>query len=225
MPWFVRLTRYASVHLVYAQQESNSCGIGCILMTNFKMKKSQMLMGMAKAAGVSAIPIYGAFRGAELHQAAVAAAIKSEAEVYAAYSKVSGAPYVGTTDTNADYLATTLQNLRLGRWEAKDVGIANVPQAIKDSTDAGNPIICRTRWANGQGHFVVIDETHDVLNLTAAVNDPWDGELHVIDMKLGEALKYHASDEPDSWSTWGKRNSYARGSWLTFGGYVIRRVG
>ena len=39
MAWFTRFTRFGDVHLVYAQEQQNSCGIACVMMTVFKINK------------------------------------------------------------------------------------------------------------------------------------------------------------------------------------------
>src|SRR5689334_24174277 len=94
MSWFVRITRFGSVHMVRSQDQSNCCAMSAIIMINFKMKKGAMFAGMAAGAGlsVSGIP-FGSYIGQTLSRAAIDYAIKSEAEVDKLYEKVKGASH------------------------------------------------------------------------------------------------------------------------------------
>ncbi|MDB5315048.1 MAG: hypothetical protein JWO26_3784 [Rhodospirillales bacterium] len=79
--WFVRLTRFATEHIVHKKEQENSCGIACILMLNFKMKKGLMFSGMAAGASLQTVPVVGSDLGATLAEASVDFAVKSESEV------------------------------------------------------------------------------------------------------------------------------------------------
>jgi hypothetical protein len=71
MSWHISLTRFASAHIVKKQDAVNSCGIACILMVNFKIKKGLMFAGLSAGNAVSAVPIPGAsYVGHTLSQAA-----------------------------------------------------------------------------------------------------------------------------------------------------------
>lgn len=40
MPWFPRLTRFGTVHMVYGQEDTLTCGFACAAMVNFIVKKT-----------------------------------------------------------------------------------------------------------------------------------------------------------------------------------------
>ena len=108
--WFIRSSRNG-LHMVYGQQASNSCGIACVMMVNFKMKKWQLAAALTTApAGGAAVPAIG-FN--------IASAIKLESQVDAAYAKATGKPYDGSTDTRATQLPKVLNNLGIGEWIAE----------------------------------------------------------------------------------------------------------
>src|SRR5262245_17194691 len=89
--WFVRITRFASVHLVRSQDAENSCGMSSCIMVNFKMKKGLMAAGISAGASISSAPIPGAsYVGYSLAKAAVADAVRSESQVRSIYQSIAG---------------------------------------------------------------------------------------------------------------------------------------
>ena len=219
MAWFTRFTRFGDAHLVYAQEEENSCGIACILMVVFKINK---LRPGAQA----------------LHQ---------ETQIYRAYDRHfatmrpavrGGTPYDGSVYTYATILARTLNDLNCGTWEAVNLNENAVSQAIVDSvgTDVvgagpvvnaltrGSPIILLTRWDVGGGHFIVVDTVNNFLGrLYASVCDPWDGNVHITRFSTGSPFEYEASTPRFSWDLGGRRHEYSGASGSTVRGWVIRR--
>src|SRR5438552_8002156 len=176
MAWFTRFTRFGDVHLVYAQEAENSCGIACVMMTVFKISKL--------SPGVRSL--------------------YKEKQIYDVYGKVTGSTYDGSTYSFADKLADVLNGLKIGAWEAAYVGPTGVSEAIVDSVGidvpgesllAGAaapavyvanqlrtrvPIILLVGWNAGGAHFVVIDTVNDTpFGMYASVCDPWDGNVHV----------------------------------------------
>lgn len=220
MSWFVRVTRFASVHMVYAQHAQNSCGMASIMMVNFKLKKGLMLAGMAASSSMSVVPVVGSFIGGTLSRRAFEAAVKTEKQVYAEYTKVTGSPYDGSQYSDAMHFPTVLKNLGLGNWECVHVGEAGFAEAAKSATNAGAPVIGHVVWNGGGAHFVVIDENHFGY---ACVCDPWDGHLHVVRMRNGDPVTYNADDTPIGWDVGGKRNDYPKGSSGKFSGWIVRR--
>src|SRR4051812_30681300 len=156
MAWFVRFTRFGDAHLVYAQEEKNSCGIACVMMTVFKINKL--------TPGVRA-----------LH---------SEQEIYNVYSRVSHTHYNGSSYSYANFLASSLNQLRVGKWKAEDVGNDHVARRVADSVGTSSigpvvnyskehsPIIVLVGWKKGGAHFVVVDSVVSFMgSLYASVCD------------------------------------------------------
>ncbi|MBL8898455.1 MAG: hypothetical protein JNM84_12535 [Planctomycetes bacterium] len=220
MSWYVRLTRFASVHMVHSQHAQNSCGMSSIAMINFKMKKGLLFAGMAAKAGFSIVPVVGSHVGSMLAKAAIATATKTEEQVYAEYTKVTGAPYDGSQYSDAMHFPAVLNNLGLGNWECVNVGEGGFAKAAKSATDSGAPVIGHVVWNGGGAHFVVIDENHLGYG---CVCDPWDGHLHVVKMSDGKAVSYDAGNEPIGFDLGGKRNDYPTGQMGKFSGWIVRR--
>jgi hypothetical protein len=221
--WYVRLTRYASVHMVYAQMAQNSCGIACMMMVNFKMKKGLMAAGLGASAAVSVVPVIGSFLGATLATSAIDYAVKTEKEVYREYTKVTGTPYDGSAYSDMDMFPAVLRNLGLGNWVTEDAagGAAGFPAAAKQHVAKGAPVIGCVEWNANSRHFVVIDEFHGD---SACVCDPWDGQLHVTKMTDGGAVTYNAGERVIGWSIGGQKHSYPAGETGTFKAWITRRT-
>ena len=209
MAWFMRLTRFADAHLVYAQEQANSCGIAC-MMTVFKINK--LVPGVR--------------------------ALHSEREIYRVYSRVSHTVYNVSAYTYANYLASTLNRLRVGEWEAKNVGTSQVPHAIVDSVgtvsaglvvdlpEGHYPIIVLVGWNQGGAHFVVVDTVvSSGGGLYASGCDPWDGDVHVTSIQSGSAFNYVGAAVPWSWDLGGTRHDYSSPTPGGGNGWVVRHVG
>ena len=220
MAWFTRFTRFGDAHLVYAQEAENSCGIASIMMVVFKINK---------------------FRPGKT-------ALHEEEKIYKAYDKHfkadkpgirGGKPYDGSVYSYASLLGKTLNDLNCGTWEAKNIGEANVSQAVVDSvgTDIvgagpivnaatrGYPIILLTKWDQGGGHFVVVDTVNNFLGtLYASVCDPWDGNVHITKFETGKSFEYEASTPRLSWDLGGERHEYSGSHGGTMRGWVVRRT-
>jgi hypothetical protein len=181
MSWHISLTRFASAHIVKKQDAVNSCGIACILMVNFKIKKGLMFAGLSAGNAVSAVPVPGAsYVGATLSQAAIQMALKTEPQVYKIYSDVVGTVYDGTSYTDAKKHPEVLNRLGLGNWECFWAGPDGVAAAIQAQAKAGVPCIVHVKWKAGGAHFVCIDDAYSPFGTAyACVNDPTDGEVVV----------------------------------------------
>jgi hypothetical protein len=205
MAWFTRLTRFADVHLVYAQEKDNSCGIACVMMTVFKINKLSL-----------------------------STAVHAEKDVYKVYSKVSGSDYDGSGYSYANHLASTLNKLSVGTWTAKYVGPSNVAKTILDKVGTVSavrgptvfvkPIIVLLGWTDGGAHFVVVDTVRTAGGYKyATVCDPWDGHVHVTRLKKGKALSYTGAKIPLSWDLGGKRHKYTKPKTGETNGWVVYR--
>lgn len=219
MAWFTRFTRFGDVHLCYGQEAANSCGIGCVMMTVFKLNKFS--------------------RSQAIHQ---------EQSVYQRYAAISGAPYNGSQYSFANHLATALTQMAPGSWEALNVGSANVSQAIVDSVGAERfgtsllagpaaptawaanqmrtrtPIIILVGWSGGGAHFVVVDTVNVVANrMYASVCDPWDGNVHITRFTPGQTFNYTGASVPGSWDLGGQRNEYSGSQSGAVNGWIVRK--
>ena len=221
MSWYVRISRFLSAHMVYAQHAQNSCGIASITMVNFKQKKGVMLAGLSAAGAVSSVPIIGSALASPIATAAINYAVTTEKAVYAEYTKVTGSPYDGSEYSDADNFPAVLKNLGLGEWEVYDMPANSFAATAKAATDRGSPIIARVEWSGNLGaHFVVIDEFHAGY---ACVCDPWDGELHVVSMPTNQRVNYNASDRIFSFSLGGTRHNYPASSTGVFSEWIVRK--
>ncbi len=218
MSWYIRVTRFLSVHMVYAQEAPNSCGMASILMINFKQKKGTMLAGLAAAGAVSTLPIVGEAVASPIASAAIDYAVASEPEVYKAYTRVTGTPYDGSQYSFAEHFPQVLSDLGLGAWELVDAGETRFAEAATAATKKA-PIIAHVTWPGG-GHFVVIDEFHAG---SACIADPWDGELHVATLPKNQKSVYYPGDPVISFSIGGTRHSYSAGTVRTFSGWMVRK--
>lgn len=186
MAWFIRFTRFLTAHVVHKQENVNSCGIACILMANFKMKKGLMFAGMSAGAQASVVPIVGKYIGPTLAKSAIDYAVKSEPEVYKIYGQVIGSTYDGTSYTDAKKHPEVLAKLGLGAWECHWAGEAGMGAAIKGAVAAGAPCIAHIMWDGGGAHFVLVDETSDFGGKSyAMINDPGDGDVHPTELSAG----------------------------------------
>lgn len=189
--WFIRFTRFASAHVVHKQEQVNSCGIACILMINFKMKKGLMFAGLAASASVSTVPVIGGHLGGTLSRAAINYAVQTEPRVYQIYGDVAGTVYDGTSYTNGLSHPEVLRRLGLGNWECVNVGQAGMAAAIHAAVSSGAPCIVHVVWDSGGAHFVCVDETTGFLGTRyAMVNDPGDGDVHVTSLTSGGATRF-----------------------------------
>jgi hypothetical protein len=223
MGWFVRVTRFASVHVVYGQEQKNSCGIACVMMVNFKQKKGLV----ATAASTAGIPLIGPAVAPVLTKAALDSAVAVEKEVYKAYAEVSGAPYDGTVYTRATLLGRVLSKLGIGEWEGVFIGEGEVAGAVLDSLTGDNdtPIILLTNWkSDGGGHFVVCDQVHKFMgSYYACICDPWNGDVVITKFERGQPFEYTAKDPFGSWSIGGFKHEYGAAQESKMNGWVIRK--
>ncbi len=209
MAWFSRFTRFGDMHLVYAQENENSCGIACVMMVVFKVNKIRL--------------------GAQ--------SVYAEKEIYKVYSDVSGSNYDGSAYSYATLLADSLNKLNVGQWVAK--AVPDVSQTIIDNvgTDIvgagalfnsirrGYPVIVLVGWDSNGAHFVVVDTVNNFAgSLYASVCDPWDGNVHITPFDAGTAFRYHGAPVPFSFDLGGSRHDYTGDSPGSANGWVIHRI-
>lgn len=202
MAWFVRLTRFASAHMVYAQEKDNTCGFACVVMVHFKINKGKIVKGFVAGAAMSGLPFLSSDIGATMAKQGIDDAVKTEKFVRSCY------PHNSTFNENshlfADELPAILKNAGLGRWKHLKVTPTEAAKEIRDAIAKASPVIAHIEWHEGNGHFVVVDEIHGDHGCFC---DPWDGDVHVTKMVDGEPIEYDASRKPPSITLSGKRHA------------------
>lgn len=211
MAWFTRFTRFGDVHMVYAQEAVNSCGIASVMMCVFKINK--LVPGPR--------------------------ALYAEQEIYKVYGSAAATTYDGSAYSYASHLATTLNKLNVGSWKAERLGMADVPGAIMGSVGEdvvgagpivngvrrGNPVIVLVGWSGSGAHFVVVDTVNNFLgSLYASVCDPHDGDVHITAMEKGKDFKYVPQPNFGSWDLGGKRGEYSGPKTGQANGWIIRQT-
>jgi hypothetical protein len=229
MSWFSRFDRFLSGHMVRSQDLHYSCGMACIVMVNFKIKKGLMFAGMSAGAALQVVPVIGSYLGATLAQSAFDYAVASEKEVYALAEKAKGSPNdFNVCGVSLGLYPQVLADLGLGTWECVNVGEGGIVQACIDSTNAGAPVILNTHWDAGGDHAVCVDETHSFFGTRyLCVCDPGDGELRLITGTAGSTVRYDGGDTPISTHTifGGSAIGYTPGANNKgkFDGWIVRR--
>lgn len=204
--WHVRQSSLGTVHVVKQQANPESCGIACVLMVNFRMKKGLMAVGVAAGAALRVVPLFGGYIGSQLAWQAIQYAVKSEESVYRAYAEVSGeGPYDGSAPTKLIHLPQVLERLGCGAWEAVEVGKDGFTKAAREANDAGSPIIAAVEKPGIRvQHAVVVDGVYPGFPRDyATVCDPSDGHVHVVDVRDGAAVTFKSN--------------------ISFSGFIIRR--
>jgi len=182
MAWFKRTTLLGT-RLVYGQQAYDSCGIACVMMVNYMLKRWE-LAGNHVRPGL---------------QHAVDDAFRSESDVDAAYAKVSGQPYDGNTATYTPILTAVLNQLNIGHWQQIPLSSARVADRIIDSCVGASPVpmIILVDWRSiSGGHFVVCDVAGPIRRqMCADFCDPWDASVHTLRIARGQPITYATAQE------------------------------
>lgn len=204
---------------MYSQKAEKSCGIACIIMVNFKMKKWQMATAVAAVpvGGIPALPVAGS---------AIQGAVKSEEQVDAAYAKVTGRPYRGTTDTDATILPKVLNQLEIGKWVGRYVPAKQVADTIIARPFSDTPCIALVHWRAGGGHFVVCDNVvKNGASISADFCDPWDGAVRTVPLHRGQSVVYQVKDQPDGLDFGQPHKKYGSSSTADMDGWLVYRNG
>ena len=217
MGWYLR-SNVRGFHMVYSQHSQASCGIACVMMTNFKMKKWELARSLSAApAGLVAAPsIAMSFESA----------VKVENEVYAAYAQVSGQPYDGSAYTYVAQLAPLLNQLGIGTWRADFIGGSAMADKLTHLVGPGKPpVIALVHWSNSGGHFVVCDTIGKTGGMTVAdICDPWDGALRTVTLTTGAPVYYDILSDPQQIDLGQKHFKYNAASHGEADGWIIYRV-
>ncbi|CAN5213713.1 hypothetical protein BH11PSE2_BH11PSE2_20990 [soil metagenome] len=218
MAWFLRSSAHG-MHMVYGQQASNSCGIACIMMVNFKMKKLNLFSAMAE--------VPGGMLGAPLVAFNVADAVKLEKQVYAAYAEVSGGAYDGSADTDGRILPQVLNKLGIGTWVCENYKGTDLPAKISRLVGGKHaaPVILLVHWRGDKsGHFVVCDTVvKSDTGTTADFCDPWDAVVRTVPLTGGSQIIYNVGKVEGLVDLGQSRNDHGT-SKGDMDGWIIHRV-
>ena len=207
MRWYVRTTRFGTIHLVRMQESENSCGPNCCMMVHGRMTRiTNISDGMA------------------IEQSMIKTVRKNVTSL--------SAWDPATQYTNAGDLATLLNSFGIGQWSCDNVGEGGVTKAAVDSASFFNlstvPLIVHVAWNGGGGHFVMIDYMFRKpwgKGYWGLVADPWDGHVHVIDMEPGVRVSYVSKTPGISWSIPPIPKDRIAGATGSFSGWVVRCTG
>jgi hypothetical protein len=212
MTWFTRITRFGDVHMVYSQENANSCGIACVRMVIFKTNKLKPTLKSTY----------------------------TESALDKAYGKITHTNYNGSTYSDSMELVKLLNQYTSASWRVDYVGDAGISDVIMGSVKPSalpvtlvgqaasmvcDPVIVLVGWESGARHFVVIDTVHQINGANyASVCDPWDGDVHITKFTPGQPFSYTATQSPFSWSTSKSEHSYkAEPSQGAGNGWIIRK--
>ena len=197
MAWFARFTRFGQAHMCYAQEASDSCGIACAIMANFKLKSGSL--GVSDFAK-TLFPSLGSQVGKLLGSGTSKPAARAEQQVYA----LVGPNYDGKTGTTGAQVAKVLSGLGIGTWKATDPAASNTIAAqVIASYRAGYPVIIGNSWYKGPdhlakasgGHWVLVDAVNKFGGqLYASICDPITGNVHVTPFAVGQDFIYDPSN-------------------------------
>ena len=209
MAWFARYTRFGDMHWVYGQERGMSCGLASTTMLVFKVNK--LVPG--------------------------ATAIRDEEQITKAYERFVGSPYDVSNGTFPEDLVGTLDSLTKKKWMneyltgpaltkkmIETVGVTAAPGPIVRV----NPIILGVNWQGGGAHWLVVDTVRKFMGkLYATVCDPWDGDVHVTTVSIGDTFEYTAQPNKSSWSLRGAAGQAEKvlGSGSKFGQQLDRIFG
>lgn len=182
--WFVRIDRFADVHLVAAQNKQQSCGLASIKMVIFKVNKLRP----------------------------GASALTTEREIEKRYKAQAGEAVhdFDITGSSPSVMVKVLNSFGIGNWAidwpplndvgnrvAKYVGTDQFGLGITGINAArrGYPVILACYWTGGGGHAIVVDTVTSVpfLGTYATICDPWDADVHFEKLESGKPFTYRPS--------------------------------
>jgi hypothetical protein len=207
MRWYVRTTRFGTVHLVRMQESENSCAPNCAMMVHCRMNKlTNITDGMA------------------IEQSMIKN-VRSTVTGKAAWDP-------DTEYTNAADMAQLLNSFGIGQWTSGNVGDTGVTAAAVDSASFFNlstvPIMIHVDWNGAGGHWVMIDYMFKkpwAKGYWGVVADPWDGHVHVTDMTPGARVTYNNKTPDLSWSIPPIPKTRITGATGFFSGWIVRCTG
>ncbi|MDX2038571.1 MAG: hypothetical protein SFX72_18130 [Isosphaeraceae bacterium] len=179
--WFLRIDRFADVHMVAAQNKNESCGLACIKMVIFKVNKLRP----------------------------GAAALQTEKTIEKRYRKLAGETVhdFDVYGSDPDIMVEVLNSFGIGNWAIEWPGLNDVGSKIAkyvgvdqmglgftgiNAIKRGYPVILACYWKGGGGHAIVVDTVTSVplLGTYATICDPWDADVHFEEIKNNAPFTY-----------------------------------
>ncbi len=179
--WFLRIDRFADVHLVAAQSKDQSCGLASIKMVMFKVNKLRP----------------------------GASSLETERNIEKKYKTLAGETThdFDVKGSNPGVMVKVLNSFGIGNWAIdwpalNDVG-TKIGQYVGtdqfglgltgyNAINRGYPVILACYWAGGGGHAIVVDTVTSVpvLGTYATICDPWDANVHFEKIETGKPFTY-----------------------------------
>jgi len=183
--WFLRIDRFADVHLVAAQNKDQSCGLASIKMVIFKVNKLRPQSAFAV-----------------------------ERDIERRYKKLAGEKVhdFDAAGSSPSVMVKVLNSFGIGNWAidrppvnqvgtkvAKYVGTDQFGLGITgvNAIRRGYPVILACYWKDGKGgfkkgHALVVDTVTQVpiLGTYATICDPWDADIHFEKIEAGKPFTY-----------------------------------
>jgi hypothetical protein len=223
MGWLPRISRFGTLHAVFAQENPHDCGLACAKMVNFLIKKDRAESAQSLAASTLMGPVTGS-RMADFYMDQARQALCDQDLMRRCGNSPSTCTYQGGSSNDAKQLASLMNQLGLGKWVGRKVKENDVDNAIVASRNRKPPwpIILGVAWDHGGGHWVVCDRYVDGPkgSRLALISDPYDGDVWPTELRKTEATPYMPGPSGGSW--WGSvhypYDFPARGR---FDGYVV----
>jgi len=224
MAWLPRISRFGTLHAVFAQEGPHDCGLACARMVNFLIKKDQA-ESAAKLGSLSSVgPVVGS-RMADFYMDKARMALCDQ-DLMARCGNAPGVcTYKGGSSNDSKQLASLMNQLGLGRWVSRHVAEDRIDNEIFLSRNRSPPwpIILGISWNHGGGHWVVCDRFVKEGSGTywALISDPYDGDVWPTELNKTKASEYNPGPSTGSW--WGQVSyPYPNKVYGRFDGYIVR---
>lgn len=199
--WFMRIDRFADVHMVAAQGKGQSCALASIKMAYFKMN----LLRPGASSMTTERNLETLYKQ------------KAKESVHDFEQKGS----------NPQVMVDVLNAMGMGNWAIdwpllndvgarieKYVGVDQFGLGITGINAATRryPVILACYWAKGGGHAIVVDTVTrvPVMGTYATICDPWDGNVHFEKIETGKPFTY-SPQAASGMNVWGKTKADTAG--------------
>lgn len=199
--WFLRIDRFADVHMVAAQGKDQSCALASIKMVHFKVNKLRP--------------------GASL--------LTTERQLETLYKQKAKETShdFDQKGSNPQVMVDVLNSMGTGMWTidwppvhevgdrvAKYVGVDQFGLGVTgiNAMKRKYPVILACYWQPKGGHAVVVDTVTRIpaMGTYATICDPWDANVHFEKLESGKPFSY--SPKPAAGiNVWGKTKADAAG--------------
>jgi hypothetical protein len=205
MGWFLRIDRFTDTHLVFSQEQDESCGLASCKMVVFKMNKLRP------------------------NQSSLTSEKRIE-QIYRKYAPTH--PGFDKAGSSTAGVVNTLNDLGIGNWASRVNVAPLIPELmikyvnydlvgagpVVNTVTRGYPVILGIDWIGKDGkyhggHWAVVDTINKlpiVDTYWASVCDPWDGDLHVTHFDKKKPFRYKAEEVTFSFNIGGVEHKYKR---------------